>query len=136
MIFRRYGSKLHSVELDFDARAMNEVGFRRDRERSMDEDELESGWKKVAEHELTAEVDGPVQDEAEARLLDDLEGQLRELEADLGADQILVVENTSRDYPKTRDRKEEVVVKGKNRLHFHWRIEPPLRIGVYRSAAS
>lgn len=136
MILRRYGTKLHSVEVDFDARAMNEVGFRRDHRRSLDDADLDAGYEKVEEHELTADSEGPVQDEAETRLLADLEARLRELEDELGPDQVLVVENTTDDYPKTRDRKEEVVVEGKNRLHFHWRIDPPLRVGVYRRAGS
>lgn len=132
MILRRYGSTLQSVEIHFDARAMSEVGFRRDHEVSLDADDFAGSHEKLEEHELTATSEGPVQDEAEEALLDDLESQLGELEAGLDEDQLLVVENSRDDYPKTRDEKKDVVVEGENRLYFHWRVEPPLRIGVYR----
>lgn len=132
MILRRYGSTLQSVEVDFDARALNEVGFRRDHELSVDADDFAAGHEKLEERRLTATAEGPVQDEAEKALLEDLERQLRALEDRLGEDQVLVVENTSDDYPKTRDVKKDVVVEGENRLYFEWRVEPPLRIGVYR----
>lgn len=132
MILRRYGSTVQSVEIHFDARAMSEVGFRRDHEVSFDAEEFEEGHEKLEEHELTSTAEGPVQDEAEEALLEDLERQLREIEADLDEDRVLLVENTRDDYPKTRDVKKDVIVEGKNRLFFHWRVEPPLRIGVYR----
>lgn len=132
MILRRYGSKLHSVDVDFDPRALNEVGFRRDHEAAFDGDEFSESHEKLDERELTATAEGPVQDEAEQALLEDLESQLRELQDEQGPDRVLVVENSTDDYPKTRDRKEDVVVEGKNRLYFHWRVEPPLRIGIYR----
>ena len=31
MIFRLYGNTYHSVELNFDSKALNEIGFRRDK---------------------------------------------------------------------------------------------------------
>ena len=46
---------------------------------------------------------------------------------------MLVVESREgADYPKTRDKKKNVVVDGENRLYFYWRIEPALRLGVYK----
>lgn len=132
MILRRYGPKLQSVEVDFDPRSLNEVGFRRDHRTSLDEDEFSRSHEKLEERELTATTEGPIQDEAEKALLDDLESQLQELRAGLVPEHVLVVENPRDDYPKTRDRKEDVIVDGENRLHFHWRIEPALRIGIYR----
>lgn len=135
MILRRYGSKLQSVEPDFDPRAMSEVGFRRDRQVAYDEEEFAAAHEKLEERELTATAEGPVQDEAEEALLEDLRRQLDEILAELGEDEVVVVENTTDDYPKTRDRKQDRVVEGKNRLYFHWRIEPPLRLGIYRETS-
>lgn len=135
MILRRYGTTLQSVELDFDAHALNEVGFRRDRKTRFEQEDFAAHWEKVEERALAAATEGPVQDDAEVALLADLERQLRELEAGLDDDEILVVENDASDYPKTRDVKREVVVDGRNRLHFSWRIDPPLRVGVYRRSA-
>lgn len=133
MILRRYGSKLHSVELDFDPRALTEVGFRRDGDTALDADEFSAAYEKRDERELTATADGPVQDEAEKRLLDELERRVRELLDGLEPGEVLVIENERGDHPRTRDRKKERVVEGKNRLHFEWRIEPALRVGIYRS---
>ncbi|MDX1568011.1 MAG: hypothetical protein R3223_09430 [Longimicrobiales bacterium] len=132
MILRRYGSTVQSVDLNFDARAISEVGFRRDHSFSLAAEEFEEGYEKVEERELTATAESSVQDEGETALLDELEERVRSLEEELGDDQVLVVENTAEDYPKTRDKKKEVVVEGKNRLRFSWRIEPPLRLGIYR----
>lgn len=132
MILRRYGNTVQSVELDFDPHALSEVGFRRDRELSMDAEEFERSHEKVEEHELSATADSSVQDEGETALLEDLESQVRALEDGLDEDAVLLVENTTDDYPKTRDVKKEVIVEGKNRLHFSWRVDPPLRMGIYR----
>ena len=35
MILRRYGTSYQSVDLNFDSKALNEVGFRRNHERSI-----------------------------------------------------------------------------------------------------
>ncbi len=135
MILRRYGTTVQSVATHFDAVAMNEVGFRRDHEFSMDADEFFESYDKVESHELTATAEGPVQDEAEEALLDELQGKLDEILDGLGDDEVVLVESTADDYPKTRDRKENVIVDGENRLYFKWRVEPPLRVAVYRKEA-
>lgn len=132
MILRRYGTTVQSVGIHFDARALNEIGFRRDHAFSVDADEFFDAHEKVESAELTATAEGPVQDEAEAALLEDLEGQLREILDRLGDDDVLLVESAVDDYPKTRDEKKNVIVDGENRLYFHWRVEPPLRVAVYR----
>ena len=75
-----------------------------------------------------------MQDAAEQELLERLEAQLDALESSLAEGEVLLVESESDDHPKTRDRKEPVIVDGENRLHFHWWVEPPLRIGVYRAS--
>lgn len=137
MLLRRYGTSVHSVTPDFDANAMSEISFRRDGEFSMAVEEFEVAFEKVTEGEVTGTSDGPVQSEAESALLDDLEAKLmKQLEA-LGEGEVLLFENRSGvDYPKLRDRKEGIIVEGENRLYFHWRVDPPLRLGQYRPTGS
>ena len=55
MIIRRYGSRFHSVALDFDPAAMTEVGFRRDGEQEWDAEEFLAGHHLVREEEVIAE---------------------------------------------------------------------------------
>ena len=86
MIAKRYGSKLHSVTPNFDARAMNEIGFRRDNEWSEDADEFFSAYEKVETHDLTAAAEGEVQGEAEERLLESLQAQLDAVGQTVGDD--------------------------------------------------
>lgn len=132
MIFKPYGTTLQSVDLNFDSKALNEIGFRRNRERSIPMEEFENGYSQTTVHELTAEAEGPVQDATEQDLLNQLEARIRELEEQLGDDQLLVFENDDgHDYPKTRQRTRNVVVEGENRLHFNYTVDPPVRVGVY-----
>lgn len=133
MILRRYGTTVQSVDPNFDARAMTEIGFRRNGQLSISAEEFEARYEKVDERALTAESEGDVKDEAERALLDDLLAQLRALEEEVGEDHVLVVESEQGvDYPKTRDKTKTLVVGYENRLHFTWRVDPPLRMGVYR----
>jgi len=137
MLLRRYGTALHSVLPDFDPRAMTEVRFRRDREKSIPAEEFESRFEKVREAELTAESEGAVQTEAEQEVLNTLEGRLSEVLGGLDEGEVAVVESEQGvDFPKLRERKEGVIVKGENRLYFHWWVDPPLRVGVYRSSGT
>ena len=74
-----------------------------------------------------------MQSEAEAELLRVVEAQLQGLLGELREGEVLLVENQQGvDYPKLRDRKEGVIVEGENRLRFHWRVDPQLRLGLYR----
>lgn len=133
MIYKRYGSSFHSVEADFDSNALNEVTFRRDREDSIPAEEFEASYEEVSGHEISATGEGDVQGEAEQRLLDDMLEQLREIEDGLGPDEVMVVESEQgTDWPKTRQEQKNVIVEGENRLYFYVRVEPPLRVGVYR----
>lgn len=133
MLLRRYGTAFHSVVPNFDSNALSEIGFRRDRSLSLDEDEFRGKYDKVREEALAEETDGPVQSEAEALLLTQLEARLAEMQAGLSDSEVLVIESEQGvDYPKVRDRKQGIIVEGENRLYFHWRVEPPLRVGVYR----
>lgn len=132
MILKRYGQHFHSVETNFNATAMTEIGFQRDRAFSISADELESGYEEVSRVELKAEADAQVQGEAERRVLEDLEARLRETAAGLSEGELLVVLNDRDDSPKTRERKESVAQAGETRLHFHWWVDPPLKVAVYR----
>ena len=133
MIFRRYGTSYQSVDLNFDSKALNEVGFRRNHERSVPTDDVEATWTTVATHLLVAESQGDVQDHTEQVLLDELAGRIRELDSGLGASEVLVIENEQgNDWPKTRQRTSNVIVDGENRLRFHYTIAPPLRVAVRR----
>lgn len=136
MIFKRYGTSFQSVKPNFESTALNEIGFRRDREQVVPVEEFETGYAHVASHELVAQAEGPVQDHTEQLLLDRLETRLREVVEGLAEDQILVVENKDgNDYPKTRQEIKNVVVEGQNRLHFTYTMAPALRVGIYRKKA-
>jgi hypothetical protein len=131
VIVRQYGTKVHSVEPDFDANAMNEIGFRRDSEWSLPTDEFFEAYEKLEVHELTAAAEGAVQTEAETELLRSLHDQLRAAERAAG-DGLLFVASEQSDYPKTRHTQQVLVVHGENRLYFRFTVEPPLRVAVYR----
>jgi hypothetical protein len=133
MILRRYGSSLQSVDLNFDSKALTEIGFRKNGAHAEPADDFATAWERVRGHELAATSEGSVQDEVERDLLKDLEGQIRKLEGELGADDVLVVESEQgTDYPKTRTQTRTVVVGGGNRLRFTTTVHPPLRVGIYR----
>ena len=136
MILKRYGTSFHSVETNFNSRAITEVAFRRDRAFSVSVEEFDATYEKVDERAFTAETEGAVQDVAEEALLEELEAGLQETLTSLGDGEILVVESMEgADHPKTRDKKKNIIVDGENRLYFHWRIEPPLKMGLYRKKA-
>ncbi len=136
MIFKKYGQTYQSVEIAFDARAMTEIAFRRDREDSIPIEEFDSSYTHVESRSLTAETSGSVQDAAEVDLLQKLEASLREFEAELGPDEVIVIESEQGvDYPKTHDTKTTVSDGIENRLHFRWRVDPPLRVGRYKKGS-
>ncbi len=133
MIFRRYGTTYQSVDMDFSAEALNEIGFRRNRETSIPVDDFESRYEHVETVELTAESQGVVQNDTEQVLLDRLAEKVRERLDALEEGGILVVENENgRDYPKTRQETKNVVERGANTLHFAYSMAPPLRVASYR----
>jgi hypothetical protein len=132
LIARQYGTKVHSVEPNFDAHAMNEIGFRRDNEWSMPTDEFFAEYEKSEAHELTAAAEGEVQNETEDALLHSLHEQLMAV-AESAGDGVLLVESAQgTDYPKTRHVQTTQLVAGANRLFFRFTVEPPLRVAVYR----
>ena len=133
MILRRYGTSVHSVELNFDAAALTEIGFRRDGEVSIPVEEFESGWEKVEERSFAPTGEGRVQIETDRVLLDELERAIRAMEQDLGEDEVLYVESQQgKDYPKVSDTQKVIVEDHENRIHFSARVHPPLRMGRYR----
>ena len=131
MIVRRYGKWYHSVQTNFNPAAMTEIGFLRDRVFSIAAAELEEDYEELAAGELDAKTNAAVQRDAERTLLAKLEGRLNDWAARLEPGQILAVKNGRTDWPKTRERREAVIVEGENRFHFHWWVDPPLRVGIY-----
>lgn len=132
-VFLKYGETYQSVSFEFEAKALNEVGFRRDRESSLTGEELEAGFDHTETVELTAEAEGEVQSETEQLLLDRLKEKAEAAMATLPEGGIAVVENErgGRDQPKPRQTISNVVIKGENRLHFRYTVSPPLRLGLY-----
>jgi hypothetical protein len=132
VIVRQYGTRVHSVEPNFDARAMNEIGFRRDNEWSLSTEEFLESYERLEARELTAAAEGVVQGEAEERLLQSLLEQLQAMVAAAGDGVLLIESAQGVDYPKTRHTQTTQVVDGANRLYFRFTVEPPLRVAVYR----
>lgn len=132
MIFRQYGTAYHSVEPDFDSKALSEVGFRRNRQVQIPTEEFDARYERVAGHELEATAEGWVHDHVEQAALDDLESDLADIVAELGENEVLVVESGGVEQAKTRAVQKNMVVEGENRLHFTVRVDPPLRLGVFR----
>ena len=131
MIVRRYGKWYHSVQPNFNPTAMTEIGFQRDRVFSIAAAELEVDYRELEADELGADANADVQRDAEKALLADLEGNLKDWAARLDPGQLLVVKNGRSDWPKTRERREAVIVDGEKRFHFHWWVDPPLKVGIY-----
>jgi hypothetical protein len=136
VILQRRGGRLVSVTPAFHARALTEIAFRPGGSvpgGAVPEspDAFLARCPPLREVELSGEADGPIQGEAESRALGALEGALEALVRTLGPNQILFIENDPVvDWPKTRERRKDVVIAGENRFHFHWRIEPALRLTV------
>ncbi len=133
MIYKQYGEKYQSVDTNFDAKAMTEVGFRRNRTDSFEVSELGQRFEKYDTVELTAEAEGAVQTETEQGMLDTLSGKIDEVMSAMPEGAIAVVENESgHDYPKPRQEIKNVIEEGENKLHFHYSMSPALRFGLYR----
>lgn len=136
MIYKRYGSTLHSVDPNFDSRAMNEIGFQRSNQRSLTAEEFERDYQHVKTHELTAKAHGRVQTEAEQAVLAALLSQLQEIRQSHPDAVFLVESESGKDYPKLREQVVNIIVEGENKLEFHRHIDPPLRIAVYMARQS
>lgn len=133
MIVRRYGKNVQSVTPNFDARAMNEVGFLRTDDFAMGTEEFEAAFTRGEEHVLTAEAAGDVQGDVEEEVLRKLSRQLASLVAGLPDGGMIRIESEpGKDYPKTRSTQKTEVVGAENRLHFQYAIDPPLRCSVWQ----
>lgn len=136
MIFRRYGTSVQSVAIDFDSKALAEIRFRRDDQAVHASADWAARYQRARAHELDARAEGWVHDEVEQALLADLEAQLRSLEQGLAPGEVLLVESEpGTDYPKTHTQQKTVVVESDNKLHFTSTLRPPLRVGAYRPIA-
>ncbi len=131
MIIRRYGTTWHSVVPNFNPSAMTEIGFRRDHAFSLGADRLDEDYRLAGSAEVGADAEAAVQRDAERAVLANLEAALQERVAALAPGQLLAVLNERTEWPKTRERREGVIVDGENRFHFHWWVEPPLRMAIY-----
>lgn len=134
MILRRYGTSVESVELNFDANALNEIGFRRDRKTSIETETFEEEWDRLEEREFAARSEGSVQAEVEEALLNQMESGISEWLASLDEGEALYIESEGADYPKTRHESKKIVERGENRLHFSAWVEPPLRVSRVRKS--
>src|SRR5688572_3670301 len=124
VIAKKYGTKIHSVQPNFDARAMNEIGFTRDHDWSLDTNDFFETYEQVETHELKAAAEGEVQGDAEESLLRSLQEQLVAVSRNTGDDGVLLVLNEQGvDYPKTRHTQTTRVVEGANRLYFRFTVE-------------
>jgi hypothetical protein len=133
MILRTYGNKIEAVDIAFNAVALDSIGFRRNSQLSISTEDFEAAYERSGGQELTARAEGDVQIEVERELLDKLEGQLLAADGQLDEAEVILIENQRGvDQPRTHEKKASVVVKGENRLHFKWWIDPPLKIGIYR----
>lgn len=132
MIYKRYGTSYHSVDVDFKAEALNEIGFRRNRQESFPTEELDERYRHVKTVELAAEASGAVQNDTEQVLLDRLKEKLDAALEDVPDGGIAVVENESgHDYPRTHQETKTVVERGENKLHFDYSMSPALRVALY-----
>lgn len=137
MLLRRFGSSFHSVTPSFDSRALSEISFRKDGAHTVPVEEFERSYLKVSEEAIGGEAEGAVQSAVEDQLLRRLGADVADRLARLSDAEVMVVENEQGvDYPKVRDKKRGTIVEGENRLHFEWRIDPPLRLGHYRRVDS
>ena len=134
-VYLRYGNNYQSVSFEFEAKALNEVGFRRDHDSKFPVEELGVRYELIETVEMTAEAEGNVQSETEQLLLDRLKEQAEAAVASLPDGGIALVANErgGRDQPKPRQTIGNVVVEGENRLHFTYHVDPPLRLELYRA---
>lgn len=127
-IVRRYGKRVETVEPDFRAEAMTEVGFRRTGEGKWALDEFLDEYAMVRAVELMAEGTDAVQEKAEKAMLQSLADKLAGIMDALKPNELLSVESeVGKDYPRTRyDRST------KGDQEFTYTLDRPLRVGIFR----
>lgn len=134
MIARRFGSRIHQVTPNFDARAMTEISFLRGNALDDSAEEFLAGHERMEEHQLAATAQGEVQNDVEEAMLRDLQAQLEALaDASQEGDVLLIENEPGKNYPKTHIRQRTLVIDGANRLQFDAEIDPPLLVARYRS---
>lgn len=127
MIIRRYGSRFHSVSIDFDPAAMTEVGFRRNGDQDWDAEEFMAEHELVREEEIIAEFSHVVQERAERGMLEALEEMLTAIHDSLEAEEFLSIESKAGvDHPRTRYHRPTTGEKA-----FTYTLDKPLRLGVW-----
>ena len=77
MMLRRYGTSVQSVDLNFNSKALTEIGFRKNKKYSEPADAFMVGWERLSGCDLGGRAEGSVQNEAEQRLLENMESDLR-----------------------------------------------------------
>ena len=131
MIIRRYGSRFHSVSLDFDPAAMTEVGFRRDGKQEWDAEEFLAGHQMVREEEVITRSTNAVQEAAERTMLEALEEKVLAIHDSLIDGQFLSVESkTGVDHPRTRYDRTTTGAR-----EFTYTLDRPLRLGIWEQTA-
>ncbi len=133
MIVRRFGGTVGAVAPDFHATAFNELQFVRRPGFAMAWDDFVANYERTGGLALDTETEGHVQIEVETALLNALAARIAEAERALGTDELLLVESLpGHDYPRTHEHTETFVEQGRNRLHFYYHIDPPLKLGIFR----
>jgi len=131
MIIRRYGTRVHSVTLEFNPAAMTEVGFRRNGEQEWSAEDFDSQYDLVREEEIIAEATSPVQEQAERSMLAALEDRFNEIYQSLDEGQLLGVESKPGvEYPRTR-----YLRSTKGEQDFTYTLDRPLRLGIWAKRA-
>ena len=127
MIIRRYGTRYHSVTLDFDPAAMTEVGFRRDNEQQWTVADFEDQYELVREEEIIADGTDPVQEQAERKMLVALKDLFDPIYDSIEEGQLLSIQNERGvDHPRTR-----YVRSTKGEQDFTYTMDRPLRLGIW-----
>lgn len=125
---RRFGKRVETVEPDFRAEAMTEVGFRRTGERKWALDEFLDEYAMVRGVEITAEATDEVQERAEKAMLQSLRDKLQGIIDALQPHEVLSVESeVGHDYPRTRYERSS-----KGGQEFTYSLDRPLRVGIFR----
>ncbi len=133
MLVRKYGTRIESVDPNFDPNAITEIAWRRNSAFQMPADEFLASYTRVSEHLVAAQSEAPVQRDAQNLILERLLEQIRALDGGLADNEVLLFENEpAKDYPREHEKQEGIIVNGQNRLYFRRHVDPPLRFGLYR----
>ena len=133
MLLRRFGTTISAVEPSFEPAAFNEFTFVRRPGFQSTSADFDADYERVRDLALTSEAEGHVKIQAEAGVLDLLAHRIREAVAALAPGEVLLIESIQgKDFPRLRERTENLVEGDRNRLHFYYWVDPALKLGVYR----